>query len=206
MKSQSLFTAFLSMAFAALMLAGCANQMEPAQKAIADIEAAITAAGPDASQYIPNELQAVTSQLADLKAKFDKKDYKGVLAAAPALLTQAQGLAGAAASARQAAEAARTAELETLNAEWTTLSGTLPAAVAAIESRVTILSKSKKLPANLDAATFESVQAGLADSKALWDQATAAQASGNIEGAVTAARQVKEKTDAALAALGMTTG
>jgi len=206
MKSQSLFTAFLSMAFAALMLAGCANQMEPAQKAIADIEAAITAAGPDASQYIPNELQAVTSQLADLKAKFDKKDYKGVLAAAPALLTQAQGLAGAASSARQAAEAARTAELETLNAEWTTLSGTLPAAVAAIESRVSILSKSKKLPANLDAATFESVQAGLADSKALWDQATAAQASGNIEGAVTAARQVKEKTDAALAALGMTTG
>jgi len=206
MKSQSLFTAFLSMAFAALMLAGCANQMEPAQKAIADIEAAITAAGPDASQYIPNELQAVTSQLADLKSKFDKKDYKGVLAAAPALLTQAQGLAGAASSARQAAEAARTAELETLNAEWTTLSGTLPAAVAAIESRVSILSKSKKLPANLDAATFESVQAGLADSKALWDQATAAQASGNIEGAVTAARQVKEKTDAALAALGMTTG
>lgn len=206
MKPRSLFTAFLSMAFAALMLAGCANQMEPAQKAIADIEAAITAAGPDASQYIPNELQAVTSQLADLKAKFDQKDYKGVLAAAPALLTQAQGLAGAAASARQAAEAARTAELEALNAEWTMLSGTLPAAVAAIESRVSILSKSKKLPANLDAATFASVQAGLADSKALWDQATAAQASGNIEGAVTAARQVKEKTDAALAALGMTAG
>jgi hypothetical protein len=206
MKPRSLFTAFLSMAFAALMLAGCANQMEPAQKAIADIEAAITAAGPDASQYIPNELQAVTSQLADLKAKFDKKDYKGVLAAAPALLTQAQGLAGAASSARQAAEAARTAELEALSAEWTTLSGTLPAAVAAIESRVNILSKSKKLPANLDAATFESVQAGLADSKALWDQATAAQASGNIDGAVTAARQVKEKTDAALAALGMTAG
>jgi hypothetical protein len=206
MKHRSLFTAFLSMAFAALMLAGCANQMEPAQKAIADIEAAITAAGPDASQYIPDELQAVTSQLADLKAKFDQKDYKGVLAAAPALLTQAQGLAGAASSARQAAEAARAAALEALNAEWTTLSGTLPAAVAAIESRVNILSKSKKLPANLDAATFESVQAGLADSKALWDQATAAQASGNIEGAVTAARQVKEKTDAALAALGMTAG
>ena len=203
MKSRSVFTAFLSMALATLMLVGCANQMEPAKQAIADIEAAITAAGPDASQYIPDELQAVTSQLTDLKARFDKKDYKGVVAAAPALLTQAQGLAGAAASAKQAAEAAAT---EALNAEWTTLSGTLPAAVAAIESRVNILSKSKKLPANLDAATFESVQTGLADSKVLWDQATAAQASGNIEGAVTAARQVKEKTDAALAALGMTAG
>ena len=83
---------------------------------------------------------------------------------------------------------------------------TLPAAVAAIESRVNILSKSKKLPANLDAATFESVKTGLADAKTLWDQATTAQASGNVEAAVTAARQVKEKADAALAALGMTAG
>ncbi len=174
MKSRSLFTGFLSMALAALLLVGCANQMEPAQKAIADVEAAIAAAGADAAQYIPDQLQAVTGQLADLKAKFDKKDYKGVIAA--------------------------------MNAEWTALSGTLPAAVAAIESRVNILSKSKKLPANLDAATFESVKTGLADAKTLWDQATAAQASGNVEGAVTAARQVKEKADAALAALGMTAG
>ena len=203
MKSRSLFTGFLSMALAALLLVGCANQMEPARKAIADVEAAIAAAGPDAAQYIHDQLQAVTGQLADLKAKFEQKDYKGVVAAAPALLTQAQGLASAAASARETAQAAA---LEAMNSEWTTLSGTLPAAVAAIESRVNILSKSKKLPDGLDAATFESVQTGLADAKSLWDQATAAQASGNVEGAVTAARQVKEKTDAALAALGMTAG
>ena len=203
MKSRSLFTGFLSMALAALLLVGCANQMEPARKAIADVEAAIAAAGPDAAQHIPDQLQAVTGQLADLKARFEQKDYKGVVAAAPAVLTQAQGLAGAAASAREAAQAAA---LESMNSEWTTLSGTLPAAVAAIESRVNILSKSKKLPNGLDAATFESVQTGLADAKSLWDQATAAQASGNLEGAVTAARQVKEKTDAALAALGMTAG
>ena len=202
MKTRSVMTAFLSMAFAALMLVGCANQMEPAKKAIADIEAAIAAA-PDASQYIPDQLQAVSGKLADLKAKFDQKDYKGVLAAAPALLTEAQGLAGAAASAKESAEAAA---LEALNGEWAALSASLPAAVEAIESRVNILSKSKKLPANLDAATFESVQTGLADAKSLWDQATAAQASGNMEAAVTAARQVKEKTDAALAALGMTAG
>jgi hypothetical protein len=203
MKSRSIFTGFLSMALAALLLVGCANQMEPAKKAIADVEAAIAAAGPDAAQYIPDQLQAVTGQLADLKAKFDQKDYKGIIAAAPALLTQAQGLAGAASSAKEAAMAAA---LEAMNAEWTTLSGTLPAAVAAIESRVDILSKSKKLPANLDATTFESVKTGLADAKSLWDQATAAQAAGNVEAAVTAARQVKEKADAALAALGMTAG
>jgi hypothetical protein len=206
MKSRSTFTGFLSMVFAALLLAGCANQMEPAKKAIADIEAAISAAGPDASQYVPDQLGTVTQQLGDLKAKFDQKDYKGVIAAAPALLTQAQALAGATASAKEAAEAAKAAALEALGAEWTTLSAALPAQVAAIESRVNILSKSKKLPANLDQATFDSVKAGLADAKTLWDEATAAQASGNVEAAVTAARQVKEKADAAMAALGMTAG
>jgi hypothetical protein len=203
MKSRSIFTGFLSMALAALLLVGCANQMEPAKKAIADIEAAITAAGPDAAQYVPDQLQAVTSQLADLKAKFDQKDYKGIIAAAPVLLTQAQGLAGAASSAKEAAMAAA---LAAMNAEWATLSGALPSAVAAIQSRVDILSKAKKLPSNLDATTFESVKTGLADAKSLWDQATAAQAAGNVEAAVTAARQVKEKADAALVALGMTAG
>jgi len=205
MKPRSLFTGFLSMAFAALLLAGCANQMEPAKKAIADIEAAIAAA-PDAAQYIPDQLGGVTQKLADLKAKFDQKDYKGVIAAAPALLTEAQGLAGAAASAREAAEAAKAAALEALGAEWSSLSAALPAQVAALESRVNVLSKSKKLPANLDQATFDSVKTGLTDAKALWDQATAAQAAGNVEAAVTAARQVKEKADAAMAALGMTAG
>jgi hypothetical protein len=203
MKSRSLFTGFVSMALAALILAGCANQMEPAKQAIAGIEAAISAAGPDAAQFVPDQLQAITNQLSDLKMKFDQKDYKGVIAAAPALLSQAQGLAGAAASARQAAQAAA---LAAMTEEWTTLAGTLPAEVAAIQSRVNILSKSKKLPASIDPAAFASVQSGLAGVTTLWDQAVAAQASGNVEQAVAAARQVKTQADAALAVLGMTGG
>jgi hypothetical protein len=201
MKLKSAFAGFLSLAMAAVLLAGCANQMEPAKKAITDIEAAVTAAGPDAAQYIPEQLQAVTGQIADLKMKFDQKDYKGVIAAAPALLAQAQGLAAAATSAKQSAQAAA---LEALNAEWATLSAGLTSEFAAVASRVGILSKSKKLPANIDAATFESVKTGLADATTLWNQATAAQTAGNMEQAVTAARQVKEKLDAALVGLGMT--
>jgi hypothetical protein len=203
MKLKPAFAGFFSLVLAAALLAGCANQMEPAKKAIADIEAAAAAAGADASQYIPEQLQAVTTGVADLKAKFDQKDYKGVLAAAPALLAQAQGLSAAAASAKQTAEAAA---LEAYNSEWGTLATDIPAQLAAVTNRVAMLSKSKKLPAGLDAAAFEAARTGADEAKTLWDQATAAQAAGNMEQAVTAARQVKEKLDAAMAGLGMSAG
>lgn len=199
MKLKSVFAGFLSFALVAVFLAGCANQMDPAKKAIADIEAVISAAGPAAGQYIPDQLQAVTSLVADLKAKFDQKDYKGVLAAAPAVLAQAQGLAGA-------TEAAKQAALDALNAEWGTLAADLPSQLAAVTSRVTILSKSKKLPAGLDAVTVDAARSGADEARSLWDQAAAAQAAGNMEQAVPAARQAKEKLDAAMAGLGMSTG
>ncbi len=203
MKFKPVFAGFFSLVMAAALLAGCANQMEPAKKAIADIEAAVAAAGPDAAQYIPDQLQAVTTQIADLKMKFDQKDYKGVLATAPALLAQAQGLTAAATSAKQAAEAAA---LEAFNSEWGTLAADIPAQLAAVTSRVGILSKSKKLPAGLDAASFEAARSGTDEATSLWDQATAAQAAGNMEQAVMTARQVKEKLDAAMAGLGMSAG
>jgi len=203
MKLKTVFAGFLSLVMAAVLLTGCANQMEPAKKAIADIEAAVEAAGPDAAQYIPDQLQAVTSQITELKMKFDQKDYKAVNAAAPALLTQAQGLAAAADTAKQAADAAA---LEAFNAEWGTLSTDLPAQLAAVTGRVEILSKSKKLPAGLDAATFDAAKSGAGEAATLWEQATAAQAAGNMEQAVTTARQVKEKLNAAMAGLGMSAG
>lgn len=203
MKLKSAFAGMLSLAMMALLVAGCANQMEPARKVIGDIEAAVQAAGPDAAQYVPDQVQAVTNQLSDLKMKFDQKDYKAVIAAAPALLTQAQGLAAAAAAAKEKALAAAR---EALGGEWTALSAALPAQLAAVASRVGILSKSRKLPAGLDKASFDGAKAATEEARTLWEQATAAQAAGNLEQAVAGAKQVKEKLDSAMAALGMKSG
>ncbi len=190
-----------------LAISGCTNQMEPAKKAIAEIEAAVSAAGADAQQYIAEDLKAVNDQLSALKADFDKKDYAAVLAAAPALLTKAQGLVGATDTAKRAAEAqaaaAQLAAEQAMQADWTALSGALPAAIAAIDSRVKILAKSKKLPANVTKDALASAQTNLADAKSLWEQASGAQTAGNLADAVTAAQQAKAKADAALASLGM---
>jgi hypothetical protein len=199
MKSKQWLQSFVAFSVVALVAAGCANQMEPAKKAIADIEAAVSAAGDEAVKYVPDEVRAVNDQVASLKAQFAKKDYKGVIAAAPAVLAQAQALAGSAA-------AKKTESMDALNAEWGSLASSVPPALAAVQSRVDILSKSKKLPAGIDKATLGSTKAGLAEANTLWEQATAAQSSGDIEQAVGLARQTKEKADGLLAALGMTPG
>jgi hypothetical protein len=199
MKTIQPYARFIALILAAFVIAGCANKMAPAQKAIADIEAAVTAAGEDATKYIPDQVQAVNDQLANLKAMFDKKDYKGVLAAAPAVLTQAQGLTAAAA-------AKKTEMMDMYAGEWTNLAGSVPQAVAAIQSRVDILSKSKKLPAGMDAATLDNVKTSLAEANSTWAQATEAQAAGDLEQAVTLAQQVKTRTDELLTTLGMTAG
>jgi hypothetical protein len=101
--------------------------------------------------------------------------------------------------ARAAAAAAATAEWETYNAD-------LPKMVSAIQSRVDILSQSKKLPANLSKESFDSAKLGLDLINATWAEATAAAASGNPVDAVAKAKVVQEKGAEVMGLLGMTTG
>ena len=71
MKTIQPYARFIALILAAFVVVGCANKMAPAQKAIADIEAAVTAAGEDATKYVPDQVQAVNDQLANLKGMFD---------------------------------------------------------------------------------------------------------------------------------------
>lgn len=199
MNTRSFFTRLLSLTLTALLIAGCANQMEPARKAIADVEAALAAAGADATKYIPGQVRAVEAQIANLNTMFDQQDYKGVLAAAPAALAQAEALAGDASAARQAA-------MEAHEAEWASLIATLPGALTAIDARVSILAKARKLPDGMTAEQLQSVQQGFAETSDLWTRATASHAVGELEQAVALGVSVKERADGLLAALGMSTG
>jgi len=182
---------------AAVVIAACGNQMEPAQKAITDIESAVAAAGADAEKYIPEQVAAVKGSVDALKAAFDQKDYKSVVTGAPAVLAEAQGLVAAAAAKKDEVMAA-------LNGEWTQLSTELPAAVTAIQGRIDELSKAKKLPEGLDKAAVEGAAAGLAEAQTLWTEATNAFGAGAVEEAVTKANAVKAKANELMSALGMT--
>ena len=177
---------------ALVLLSACASDKAPAEQAIKAAEAAVAGVKAEAAKWVPDQAQALDASLASVKDKFAKGDYKAVLAEAPALSTRASGVAAAA--------AAKKAEL---TKSWEELSAGLPKMVDAVKSRIDILSKSKKLPANVTKEKFEAAKAGLAEATKGWDDATAAFKGGNVADAMAKADVVKKKAVEALEALGM---
>src|SRR5450759_4290842 len=117
--------------FAAIMLAACAGQREPAQKMLSEIDAAVNAASSEAAKYVPERLIDVQTKLGDLKSAFKRQDYQAVVKAAPPVLLEAQGLANEAA-------AKKVEVVKTLNDQWTSLSGAVQGPLTAIGNRVDI--------------------------------------------------------------------
>jgi microcystin degradation protein MlrC len=178
---------------AALMLAACAGQKEPAQKLISDVESVVTAASSEAAKYIPDQLADVQSKLDALKASFAKQDYAAVVTSAPAVLSSAQELATAAAARKDEV-------LKSLNETWSALAATVPAEVTAVQNRIDELSKKpgKKMAAGLD---LNAAKGAAGDATALWSKAQAAFAAGNLDEAVSTAKDVKAKVEAVAASL-----
>ena len=194
MNTAKTVTRFAWLAVAGLLLSACANQMEPAKQAIDNIDSTVNAAAADAGRYVPEQLADVRAKLGELKATYEKKDYKAVIAGAPAVLTAAQGLASAAAAKKDEAMKAATEQ-------WTTLSASVPKLVETVKSRVDVLSKSRKPPAGVDLATAKTELAAATDA---WTRAQTASTSGNAEEAANQAKMAQEKATAAATALKLT--
>jgi hypothetical protein len=174
------------------LVAACASEKAPAEQALKTAETAIAEIRGEAAKWAPDQARALEASLAATKDKFAKGEYKAVLTEAPALAGRAKEVAAAAA-----------AKKADLTKSWEEMSTGLPKMVDAVKSRVDILSKSKKLPANVSKEQFEAAKAGLAEATKGWEDATAAFKSGNVADAVAKADAVKRKTVEALEALKM---
>jgi len=176
----------------AVSLAACSGGKAPAEQAIKAAEEALNAVKAEAVKYVPDQEKAVEDALNAAKDSFAKKDYAAATSAATSVAAKAKDLG--------AAVAAKKAEL---TKGWEDLSGGLPKMLDAIKSRVDILSKSKKLPANLDKAKLEAAQSGLDEANKIWDEANNAYKEGNLADAVAKATTVKAKTAEIMDTLGM---
>jgi hypothetical protein len=114
-----------------------------------------------------------------------------VLARAQAVLADAKHLATAAAAKKDEIAKAQT---KALNTEWSGFAASLPEMITAVKKRVDALSKPKRMPKGIDLAPARS---GLGDATTEWEKAQAAFASGKVEDAVAAAKDVKSKSEAA---------
>jgi hypothetical protein len=178
---------------AAVLVAACGSaDKAPAEAAIKAAEAALASVRTDAAKLVPDQLRLLEDGLTSAKASFDKGDYTAALGSAKSVAAKAGDLASAVATKR--AELTRT---------WTDVSAGVPKMAEAIQSRVDILSQSKKLPAGLDKDKLEGAKAGLASLKQSWADASAAYSAGNLTDAVTKARTAKDKAVETMTALNM---
>ena len=189
---RNLFSLAIILFVSTVMFIACGSDKGPAEQAIKAAEEAINSTKAEAAKYVPDQVKSLESALAAVKDKFAKKEYKDAI-------SEAQSLAGKAKGVMDAAKAKK----EELTKTWTDLSQGLPKMVEAIQSRVDILSKSKKLPGNLTAEKFAEVKSGLASAKEEWAKALESSRAGNLADAVSMANSVKEKAVQTMDTLGM---
>ena len=172
-------------ALLSMVLAACSTQQQPARRMLDDIQTAVNKASPDAAKYVPDQLSDVQGELGGLKASYDRKDYKAVISGGPAVLSAAEGLAGAAAAKKDLI-------MRGFSDQWSTLSSTIPGDGRAIQSRIDFLSerRHRKLASGVDLTEAKS---DLSDAQALWSKAQDVHAQGNLEQAVTIARSAETK-------------
>ena len=186
----------------ALFVVGCANQKAPAEQAVQSAETALAEVREMAQKYAPDQEQAVEAQLAAMKDSLAKGDYKGVLAAAPAVTSAISSLKDAATAKKADADAAQAKAKDA----WAGMSTDAPQMVAAIQSRVDTLSKSKHLPQGMTKDTLDAAKSGLDSLKAMWSDASNAAAAGDYTTAMGKAQALKDKGVEIMKSLHMTSG
>ncbi|GAC1501693.1 MAG: hypothetical protein NVS1B6_08120 [Steroidobacteraceae bacterium] len=184
-------TGFLTFCSVSILLVACANQMEPAKNALDNINSTLNSVSADAQKYVPDQFADAQTKVAALTASFEKKDYAAVVAGAPAVLAEVNGLSGAAAAKKD--EIAKA-----LGNEWRSLAASVPQSLGAVQTRIDALSKTKHVPKDVDLAAAKS---GLADATSAWDKAQEAFKAGNPADAVTAAKDAQGKLTSAASAL-----
>lgn len=185
-------------AAAVVLLTACANQKEPAEKAVAQIESSLAEVRADAEKYAADELKSIDETVNKLKGDLAAKNYKAVVVQTPTVTSKVTQF--------KAAVATKKAEAEELLAaaqqEWTDLSTSVPELVGKLQTKVDSLVKSKKLPKGMDKAAFETAKADFEAVKTSWSEAASEFTSGLAADAVRKARAAKAKSEQLVQKLG----
>jgi len=177
---------------ACALVVACGKEKRMAEAALKSAEITVASAGDDVAKFAPELWKQITDSLAAAKDAYARKDYKAALASLQDIAPKVQEAEGLA--------SAKKTELE---AAWTQLGAGVTKMVEAIQSRVDVLSASRKLHAGMDKAKLDAAKSGLASAAQTWSEATAAHTSGNLADAVAKANAVKDSATKLMQDLGM---
>jgi len=190
--------AFRAAAFAAVLLglAACASQKEPAEAALADLETKFSQAGAEIQKYLPERYAEVESRIASLRESIASQDYGDVVAGASAA---ADDLKRAVAESR----IRRAQVLVEMEAEWTELSKSMPAMIAAMDKKIS--AQRGRAPQGMTADAWKQTIADYDAARDAWSKAAAEMSNKTFEATVLAARDAKAKIVAIMESLGVKT-
>ena len=176
---------------AAVILAACTSQKEPAEHAVAKVDASLNEFRADAQQYAADQLKSVDASVGRLKENLAKQDYSAVVQTAPSVMADLEALKSTVATAKSDAEAT----LAAAQSEWNDLSASVPPMVEKLQAKVDQLSKTHKFPKGMDKAGFDAAKTGFEGLKTEWTEAGTEFASGQAANAVRKARNAKAKAE-----------
>jgi hypothetical protein len=180
----------LAVAAAAILLAtGCSNQKEPAEKAVARVEASLSEFKAEAQQYAAADLKVVEDSIDRLKGQLANKDYRTVVMQTPNVSSNVAALKNTVAKKKAESEEM----LAVAQQEWTELSASVPEMVGKLQAKVDSLNKSRRVPPGLDKASFETAKQEFETLKTSWAEAGAEFSAGMVADAVRRARAAKAK-------------
>ncbi len=168
--------------FGLLGLAGCANQKEPAEQAMAGIEKTFEASGAQIQKYLPERHQEIGASVASLRDRLSQEKYGDVVSEAPAV---ADALRRAVADAQ-----IRRAQVQVeLEAVWDELVETMPAMLAAVDRKIN--AQGGRPPQGMDREAYNAVVARYDAARASWSKAAESIDAASFESSVLAGRDAR---------------
>jgi ribosomal protein L29 len=181
-------------AAAAVALAACASQKEPAEQALAGIEKTLEGSGAQLQKYLPERYQEIEAKVQALREALAAERFGDVVSDAPAVVEELRRAVADSAIRRAQARV----ELE---AEWSQLIKDVPAMVAAVDRKIAV--QGGRPPQGMDRAGWKAMVDSYDASRAAWSKAAAEMSTANFESTVLAARDAKAKIAGVMEALGI---
>jgi len=187
-------SALALIAAAAVGLAGCASQKEPAEQALAAIDKTLEGSGAQVQKYLPERYQEIEAKVKALRDALAQENYGDVVADAPAVTDLLRKAV--------ADSAIRRAQLRVeLEAEWAELVKTMPGMIQAMDRKIAV--QGGRPPAGLDQAGWKAMIDSYDATRDAWGKASAEISAANFEDTVLAARDAKAKIAAMMDTLGV---